>query len=314
MESKYIQGIERKIKEIAKDYKSRGYLVIIEPKSKLVPDFLSNFQPDIIALSDMDNVVIEVKSSDSTTDYNKLEDLANIVNYKENWRFELVITNPKDRLNIERKLNVIDSVKIGKRITDCKSLISSNNIESAFLLGWATLEASIRTKLRLINVKDDDIQKPPLHLMKNLFSYGIINHSVLKKLEKFNQYRNNLIHGFEAEINKEDVKSLIEIIELLTGKSANSEIYDWISFLDLEGYEEIYCLHQSVSEISEYGLFTTYKKGRHIFVKSDIVEEELELKNESQRREMLEIIEEDYMDGMDPEGFYGFHRAMEKDD
>lgn len=314
MESKYIQGIERKIKEIAKDYKNKGYDVIIDPKSKLIPDFLFDFQTDLIALSKMDNVVVQVKSSDSTTDYNKLEELANIVNSKEKWRFELVFTNPRDRLNIEKEHKIIDSAKIGERIIECKSLLSLNSIESAFLLGWATLEASIRTKLRSINIKDDDIQKPSLHLLKNLFSLGIINHNLLKQLEILNQYRNNLIHGFDAEINKENVKSLIEIIELLTGKSANSEIYNWISFLDLEGYEEIYYLHQSVSCISEFGLFTTYRKGHRIFVKSDIVDEVLELKNETQRREMLEIIEEEYMDGMDPEGFYGFHKAMEKED
>lgn len=314
MESKYRQGIERKIKEIAKDYKNKGYQVIIESNSNLVPEFLFNFQADLIALSDNDNVVVEVKSSDSRTDFKKLEELANIVNSREKWRFELVFTNPRDRLKIDSELNLIDSAEIEKRISECKSLLLTNSLESAFLLGWATLEASIRIKLKSINVKDVDIQKPPLHLIKNLFSFGIINQSFLRKLELLNQYRNKINHGFETNINKESVNSLIEIIELLTGKSVNSEIYDWISHLDLEGYEEIYCLYQSVAEIDEYGLFKAYKKGEHIFVKSDIMDEELELSNENKQKEMLEIIEEEYMDGMDSEGFYGFHRAMEKDD
>ncbi|MPN17073.1 hypothetical protein SDC9_164423 [bioreactor metagenome] len=69
-----------------------------------------------------------------------------------------------------------------------------------------------------------------------------------------------------------------------------------------------------MAEVDDYGLFETRRVGKSIFVKSDIVDEELELKDENQQKEMLEIIEEEYMDGMDSEGFYGFHRAMEKDD
>ena len=314
MESKYIQGIERKIKEIAKDYKKKGYQVFIEPNNNMVPQFLFNFKPDLIALSEDDNVVIEVKSSDSQTNFTKLEELANIVNSKEKWRFELVFTNPRNKFKIDNELNVIDSLKIEQRITECKSLLSNGNIESAFLLGWATLEATIRTKLKTIDVKNVDLKKPTLHLLKNLFSFGIFNQTQLRKLELLNQYRNTLIHGFDINVDKESVENLIETIELLSGKSVNSEIYDWISNLDLEGYEEIYCLYQSVAEIDEYGFFKAYKKDGHIFVKSDLMDDELELKNSTQQKEMLEIIEEEYMDGMDSEGFYGFHRAMEKND
>ena len=314
MESKYIQGIERKIKEIARDYKNKGYEVVIEPSSSVLPDFLLNFQPDLVALSENDNVVVEVKSSDSRTDFKKLEGLANTVNSKENWRFELVFTNPRNRLKFESELVIIDLGKIRNRINECKSLINSGNLDSAFLLGWSTFEASIRLRLSSLNEREVDIKRPPLHLIKNLFSYGIINQNLLRKIEVLNQVRNKLIHGFEARIEKENVVDLLEITEKLSGQGDISEIADWISWLDLEGYEEIYALYQSVYNIEEYGLFTTYEKNGKIYVKSDVVEEVLELKDKDQQKAMLDIIEEDYMDGMDSEGFYGFHRAMEKDD
>ncbi len=314
MESKYLQGIERKINEIIRDYKSKGYQVIIEPEKNLIPEFLSNFQPDLVALSEKDNVVVEVKSSDSKRDFKRLEELANIINSKENWRFELVFTNPKEKLNNENDLNLIDSVKIETRLNECKSLLISNNIDSAFLIGWSTLEASIRTRLKYLNTKEIDFQKPPLYLIKNLFSFGIINQSVLRKLEFLNQFRNKLIHGFETNLNKENVNSLIEIIELLLKKGDNSDIYKWIEQLDLEGYEEIYSLYRSIEETDEYGMFKTYKKGEKTFVKSDSLDEELELNNEKQKLEILKFIEDEYMNGMNSEGFYGFNKAMEKDD
>lgn len=314
MESKYIQGIERKINELAREYKNKGYKVLIEPKRNLIPEFLGDFQPDLVALSDEDNVVIEVKSSDSKRDFKMLEALATIVDSKENWRFELVFTNPKDKQNNENDLNVIDTKKIEIRLNECKSLLNSGNIDSAFLIGWSTLEASIRIRLKSSNLKEVDVQKPTLYLMKNLFSFGIINQTVLRKLEVLNQYRNKLVHGFETNLNNENVSSLIEIIELLLEKGNNSDVYKWVESLDLEGYEEIYCLYRSIEVLDEYGLFTTRKKGGKIFVKSSLLDEELQLNSEKQKQEMLKFIEDEYMNGMDSEGFYGFNRAMEKDD
>jgi uncharacterized protein YutE (UPF0331/DUF86 family) len=313
MESKYIQGIQRKINEIAKDYKSKGYEVIIEPNNSRIPNFIRNFQPDLIALSKDDNVAVEVKSSDSKTDFKSLENLANLVNSRDNWRFELVFTNPKNRLNIENELVVIDLAKIKSRISECESLINNDSYDSAFLLGWSTLEAAIRMRLTSINENEIDEKKPPLHLIKNLFSYGIINQSLLRKIEFLNQLRNKLIHGFETQISKNYVLDLLEIIENISGQNDNSDISNWISCLDLDGYEEIYALYKSVSYIEEYGLFTTYEKNGKIYVKSDVQDQILEIESKEQQKAMLEIIEDDYMDGMDSEGFYGFHRAMEKD-
>lgn len=316
MESKYIQGIQRKIKELAKDYKSKGYEVFIEPNNSIVPDFLRGFKADLIALSENDNVVVEVKSSDSRTDYKILEELANIVNSKSNWRFELVFTNPKKQLSLSNSLTLIDAVKIDSRLVDINNLVENNSLESAFLLGWATLEASIRTKLITLIKKEEIVQKTPLHLLKNLYSLGVINQTQLRKLDVLIQKRNQIIHGFEATISKSDIYEAIELIYILNGKGDSSDLYDWLSNQDLENYEDIYCLYRAIDEIGEYGMFSAYKIGDSVFVKSDLMDEEdeLELTNETQIKEILEIIEEDYMDGMHSEGFYAFHNAMEKDD
>ena len=317
MESKNIQGIQRKIKEIAKDYKSKGYEVFIEPNYSILPDFLRNFNADLIALSENDNVIVEVKSSDSQIDYKILEELANIVNSKQNWRFEMVFTNPKKQSNLSNSLTLIDSVKIDSRLVDINNLVENNSLEPAFLLGWATLEASIRTKLITLKFKEEILQKAPLHLLKSLYSLGVINQTQLKKLEVLNQKRNQIIHGFQTTISKNDVYEAIDLINILNGKGDTSDLYEWLSYQDLENYEDIYCLYRAIAEIDEYGMFSAYKKGESIFVKSDLMddeEEELELINETQVKEILEIIEEDYMDGMHAEGFYAFHNAMDKND
>lgn len=315
MESKNIQGIQRRIKEIAKDYESKGYIVTLEPNNSSLPDFLKGFNVDLLATSNDDNVVVEVKSSDSNMNYDQLEKLANIVKGKNNWRFELVFTNPKNQ-TYNDKLTVINAEDIHIRINEIQNLIKYNSVDSAFLLGWATLEASMRLKLDSLS-KDDLLQKPSLYLLKSLFSYGVINQIQLKKLEILNENRNQIIHGFESEISTADIFEIINFINLFTKKGNYSDLYDWLSAQDLDNYEEVYCLYRSIAEVDEYGLFSAYKKGDSIFVRSDLMfdeSEELELKNDNQVKEILKLIEDNYMEGMDAEGYYGFHRAMEKDD
>ena len=56
-----------KAKEIANEYKQKGFGVILEPSSSDLPEELKklNFRPDIIATSDEANLIIEVKTFES---------------------------------------------------------------------------------------------------------------------------------------------------------------------------------------------------------------------------------------------------------
>jgi Holliday junction resolvase len=52
---------DRKIVELAGIYRGRGYNVLENPSPAELPPFLHGHQPDLIATSPADNVVIEVK-------------------------------------------------------------------------------------------------------------------------------------------------------------------------------------------------------------------------------------------------------------
>src|SRR5688572_29529149 len=89
------KNIEKRIKEIAKDYEDKGFSVIIDPKSSQLPQFLKDFQPDIIAKSKKESVVVEVKTTKGQpSDLKQFERLAEVIAKRKKWRFELVFTNP----------------------------------------------------------------------------------------------------------------------------------------------------------------------------------------------------------------------------
>ena len=107
-----------KIRQVAKDYEKNGYKVFIEPRGSDIPTFIKNYQPDLIATSDKDNVVVEVKTRTDFATIERLRDIADIINKRENWRFELIVTSSKqenqsesERTNIDLEISEIEKVK-----------------------------------------------------------------------------------------------------------------------------------------------------------------------------------------------------------
>ena len=92
----------------------------------------------------------------------------------------------------------------------------------------------------------------------------------------------------------------------------------WLSCIDLSDYNDIWSLYHTVSDLSEYSSFKIDVKeetnGTKYFLKSVECDDTLMLASEAARQTFLSIIEDNYWEGMDIEGYYAYHHAMEKDD
>jgi hypothetical protein len=209
-----------KIRQVAKDYEKRGYKVIIEPRGADIPSFIKNYQPDLIAKSEKENVVIEIKTRSDFLTIEKLRDIADIINKKGGWRFELIITNPKQQKEIEEhRINQDFSItEIENNLNEINSLIKQNLLSAAFILCWANLESLSRQLL--FEDKKDLTNKAPLVLVKTLFSFGYLSRRDYETLEGLLQTRNQIVHGFKpASLDKNSARKLLNITErLLTEK------------------------------------------------------------------------------------------------
>ncbi|WP_425391189.1 hypothetical protein [Ekhidna sp.] len=313
MENKdYIKTIERKIREIANEYTSNGYLVTVNPTGTKLPEFLRGYHPDIIATKEDENVLIEVKTRSDRGDLKRFENLAEEISSLKNWRFEVVFTNPRRKpLALDNQLP-LNELGINNRIEEINKLIRINSFEAAFLLGWATIEAALRHKL--IKEKFKAGEKTTQSIIKTTFSLGLLNQNDYKTLQNINNKRNHLIHGFDQPIDKETVLQVIDLLNNLIGNNRESELLEWIEWVDLDGYEEIYCLYKSVKEKDEYGLFKVIEKDDKYILIAEHMDETLEFNSEEEMQQFTDLIEEEYMDDMDAESWYGFNRAMDKND
>lgn len=212
-----------KIRQVAKDYEKNGYKVIIEPRRGDIPSFIKNYQPDIIATSDNDNVIIEVKTRTDFSTIEKLADIADIINKTEKWRFELIVTTTKQETQTEtEKITLeLEQREIEENLKSVKSILEQNLFPSAFVMLWATLE-SISRQLLLIDKKNLN-NKAPLVLIKTLFSFGYLTRTDLENLEKLFVIRNQIVHGYKTKgLDKKTVERLLTIVEKLISESGDA--------------------------------------------------------------------------------------------
>lgn len=205
-----------KIKQVAKDYEKNGYKVIIEPRDRDIPNFIKDYYPDLIATSEKDNVIVEVKSRADLSTIEILKDIAEIVNRIENWRFELIVTSSKQDTNSENaRFNIdLDITEIKHNLIQVKELLTQDLLAAAFVLCWGNLESLSRQLL--LEDKKKLSNKTPLTLIKTLFSFGYLTRTDYDSLEKLFQMRNNLVHGYKTQnLDKKSVDRLISITDKL---------------------------------------------------------------------------------------------------
>lgn len=91
----------------------------------------------------------------------------------------------------------------------------------------------------------------------------------------------------------------------------------WISEVDLESYDEIDSLYQTVASLSDCGGFQIKEaKGENNgwIVSCNSALDDLRIASEKARQYFLKYITDTYCDGMDEASWYAFDKANEKKD
>lgn len=206
----------RKIKELAREYEEKGFEVLIEPKGNLLPDFLKNYQPDLVLKKGDLNVVVEVKTSETIKNSEYLKELSAKINSIKNWKFELVLTNPKIKDNLRNsKYGEFSLSEIESKLNKLSNAIDKNFLEPHFLYAWSLFEASSRAILKAEQPKVE-IKLNPIANIKQLYSYGIIGRIDYEWLIKISEIRNHIVHGHSIQnsrIKESDLNKLMRMTE-----------------------------------------------------------------------------------------------------
>jgi hypothetical protein len=184
----------QKLQEIAADYKARGYEVLVEPGPGELPEFLADFQPDLIARRADESIVVEVKMRMQTAASERYRELAETIQRHPGWRFSLVVIDPGSDEVTPPTQSLLDRQAIVERLGQANELLKTGATDAAFLLMWISVEALLRHIATREGLPLERV--PSSSLLKELFSLGILSRSELELAQWAFSVRNVLVHGF----------------------------------------------------------------------------------------------------------------------
>ena len=65
MKKTSVERGKKRQQAVAREYKKKGYEVVMEPGSSALPSFLAGFRPDLLARNENETVVIEIKPQET---------------------------------------------------------------------------------------------------------------------------------------------------------------------------------------------------------------------------------------------------------
>ena len=209
MVSNIVLEHRRKIDEIANQYDKRGYDVIVEPAAKDLPQELSAYHPDLIAISPNDKVLVEVKLKGKVRRADYWKNLQESVQQVPGWHLQLVISNASEAESVTIE-------EIDELLKQSRGLAETGALVPALLIGWSGAEAALRAAVESHRVEVPDYH--PSTLISQLYTEGLLDDEVYQVLRNSLDKRNALSHGFRETVGQDDIDQLNKVVkDLLRG-------------------------------------------------------------------------------------------------
>lgn len=192
-------------RETAAEYRRRGYEVVLGAPL----DFLPGYHADLVVRKDDEVKVIEVKSRSSLAADPRIRELAQAVDSRPGWSFELLLVAEPEKLDAPEGARSFDRGDVLERIAEAEKALASGMSEAALVLAWSACEAAARVLVTEGEKSNRDISAPGYFLDRAVF-LGILSREEYRDLVNVRRYRNAIVHGFShGDLGDELVTSLI---------------------------------------------------------------------------------------------------------
>lgn len=182
------------LRKAAEEYRNKGYEVILNAPLQVLP----GFEADLLVRKRDEVKVIAVKSRASLAASPRLRELAQVIDSKPGWSFELILVAEPERLDAPEGSKAFERDGILGRIEQAEKLLEMRYSDAALLLAWSAWEAAARVMIVEDGVADTGITKSGYILEQATF-LGIISRDEYQHLREIQRYRNAIVHGFSHD-------------------------------------------------------------------------------------------------------------------
>jgi len=213
---------QERLADVANEYRSRGYEVVLRPTSDQLPAFLQNFHPDLIARKGEEAVVVEVKSRRALAQSPWLREMARLLQGKEGWDFELILVEEPEKTKVEAERS-LSKEEILNTLHQAEKLLDAGSGEASVLVAWSAVEAGLRLLAQSEELEIE--QANPVQLIKVLMQEGVISRQDYDLFRDAMRVRNAFAHGYKVDA---DVSFIVtQLIATLT------DLLDWAATGDV---------------------------------------------------------------------------------
>lgn len=203
---------QQRLDELAAEYRMKGYDVTLHPTGSDLPEAVRAFEPDLVATSSGDNVVIEVKAS-SSLDADRMQRLAEAIEATPGWRLEVVFVNQPVAPGIPAEESLAPEAQVDRLLSSAETLSADGEIEAAVMLAWSAVEIILRRSAQ--SAAPEFERQSSARVLKHLYSLGLIEPATYEKLLLLMQFRNAVAHGFEPRTEVPSIPDVVPAIRRL---------------------------------------------------------------------------------------------------
>jgi REase_AHJR-like protein len=182
-------------RQVAEDYRAKGYEVTLRPRSNLLPPSLAAYEPDILARKGDEAIVIEIRSRPASRRQPPLEGLARAVRALPGWRLELVLAEPDIAFPLPDTTLPWSEREAGRALDEAEQLLKAGHTEAALLMAWAGTEATLRHVAEREDVKAE--RNEANFLLERLTTEGVLGQREYQVLRDALAFRNAIAHGLK---------------------------------------------------------------------------------------------------------------------
>lgn len=194
---------------------AEGFQVFLQPSRKILPKFMSNYQPDAIAIKGDRKIAIEVMSAGGRPEA-KLQRLRSIFEDHADWELRLVYAPPR---TAEHPMSVPPRESIVENLDRVLTIFDESGPVPGLLNAWSVFEAAARYLI------PSNFERPqtPGRLLEILASDGYITPDEADSLRRLGGMRNDAAHGqLEITLTREELAELVRVARTMIDLSGSS--------------------------------------------------------------------------------------------
>lgn len=212
----------RALQELAEEYQRLGYTVIFEPSAALIPSFLGNYRPEMLATKDDEHLLFDVKL-EGARDVDAFWRAVAEVQHHAGWKLSgITVPNVDLKVNTSGVLSDLDVDGLHQHLREIDLLSRDPQLRPVVLSRlWVVFTAA----LRLLAIQegferdgDADYER-----LVRACSNGLISNAECEEGRALMVLRNRVANGADAAVATEDCLQLRKMVQRTIDRIAPAE-------------------------------------------------------------------------------------------